>query len=203
MFNDLRFALRMIATRRWFSAAVVVTLALGIGINTTVFTLVNAVLFKPVPLPGGERLVTVANQNLTRANNRPPISLPDFRDYQKENHSFAGFEGLLGGQAVLAEQDKATERFRMARVTAGLFPMLQMAPVLGRGFTAENGKAGAETVALIGYGVWQTRYAGARDVVGRAIRLNGKPATIVGVMPEGFKFPQNEDVWIPLVPNDE
>src|SRR5882672_2226882 len=104
MFNDLRFAFRMIVTRRWFSAAVVVTLALGIGINTTVFTLVNAVLFKPVPVAGGERLVTISNQNLTRANSRPPLSLPDYRDYKKENHSFDGFEALSGGQAVISEQ---------------------------------------------------------------------------------------------------
>ena len=80
MINDLRFAFRMIATHRWFSAAVIFTLALGIGINTTVFTLVNAVLFKPVPIPGGERLVTVINQNLTQANSRDNISYPDFRE---------------------------------------------------------------------------------------------------------------------------
>lgn len=203
MTNDLRFAFRMIRTHRWFSAAVVVTLALGIGINTTVFTLVNAVLFKPVPLPGGERLVTISNQHLTKANTRPPLSLPDYREYKAENKSFAGFEGLSGGQAVISEQGNPPERYRMARVTSGLFTMLQMAPVLGRGFSAENDQPGAEAVALIGYRVWQNRYAGSRDVIGRAVRINGQPATIIGVMPEGFKFPQDEDVWLPLVPTEE
>src|SRR4051812_41013735 len=107
MLNDLRFALRMIATHRWFSLAVVATLALGIGINTTVFTLVNAVLFKPVPIPGGERLVTIANQNLVRANNRSGVSLPDFREYKANTKSFEGFEALNTGQAVISEQSNS------------------------------------------------------------------------------------------------
>src|SRR5882762_959440 len=109
MKNDLRFALRMIFSHKWFSLAVVVTLALGIDINTTVVTLVNAVLFKPVPLPGGERLVTVSNQNLNRASGRPPLSWADFRDYKAESKTFAGFEGLSGGQAVISEQGNPPE----------------------------------------------------------------------------------------------
>ncbi len=203
MLNDLRFAFRMIATHRWFSAAVVATLALGIGINTTVFTLVNAVLFKPVPIPGGERLVTVVHQNVVKANNRSSISLPDYREYKANTQSFEGFEALTGGQAVLSEQGSAPERFNMSRVTSGLFTMLRTAPVAGRGFSPENDKLGAEAVALIGYGVWQKRYGGTPDVIGRVVRLNGKPTTIIGVMPAGFRFPQREDVWIPYVPNEE
>jgi putative ABC transport system permease protein len=203
MLNDLRFAFRMIATHRWFSAAVVATLALGIGINTTVFTLVNAVLFKPVPIPGGDRLVTVVHQSLTKANNTTSISLPDYREYKANTQSFEGFEALSGGQAVLSEQGSAPERFNMSRVTSGLFTMLRTPPVIGRGFSSENDKPGAEAVALIGYGVWQKRYGGTRDVIGRVVRLNGQPTTIIGVMPEGFRFPQREDVWVPLVPTDE
>src|SRR3954468_21127373 len=105
MKNDLRFALRMIATHRWFSAAVVVTLALGIGINSTVFTLVNAVLFKPVPIPGGDRIVTVSHQNISKANtdNRTGIWLPDLREYRANNRTFEGLEALNNGQAILSE----------------------------------------------------------------------------------------------------
>ncbi|MEO5960001.1 MAG: ABC transporter permease, partial [Opitutaceae bacterium] len=203
MKNDLRFALRMIATHRWFSAAIIVTLALGIGINSTVFTLVNAVLFKPVPIPGGERLVTVSHQNLKKPENFSGVSLPEFRTFKAQSRSFDGLEAFSGGQVVLSERDNPPERYRMGRITSGLFGMLSTPPVLGRGFTAENDQAGAETVVLLGHGVWQKRYGGSREVIGRAVRINGQPATIIGVMPAGFKFPQNEDVWIPLVPTEE
>ncbi|MEO7412171.1 MAG: ABC transporter permease, partial [Opitutaceae bacterium] len=203
MKNDLRFALRMIATHRWFSAAIIVTLALGIGINTTVFTLVNAALFKPVALPGGERLVTVSHQNLKRLDNFSGVSLSDFQSFKAQSHSFDGLEAFTGGQAVLSEQANPPERFRMGRITSGLFGMLKIPPILGRGFTAENDRPGAALVVLIGHSVWKNRYGGAPDVIGRPLRLNGQPATIIGVMPAGFKFPQNEDVWIPLVPTEE
>src|SRR6266496_3838271 len=101
MQNDLRFALRMIAAHRWFSAAVIVTLALGIGVNTTVFTLVNALLFKPVPLPGGARLVVVNGQDLTRPDSRRPLSYPDFLELKQNHRSFEGLEAASGFQAVI------------------------------------------------------------------------------------------------------
>src|SRR5215213_6884504 len=104
MKNDLRFALRMIVSHRWFSAAVVVTLALGIGVNTTVFTLVNAVLFKPVPLPGGARLVTVSGQDLTKSDSRMGVSYPDFQDFRQNNRSLEGLEAVNRGQAIISEQ---------------------------------------------------------------------------------------------------
>jgi putative ABC transport system permease protein len=202
MLNDLRFALRMLVTHRWFSLAVVVTLALGIGINTTVFTLVNAVLFKPVPVPGGERLVTVSNQDSARKgrNSWTGVSLPDYREFKAQNRTFEALEAYSGTQITISEQNNPPDRFRGAKITPGLFSMLRTAPIVGRGFSEADAKAGTEVVALLGHGVWQTRYGGARDVVGRAVRLNGQPATIIGVMPEGFRFPQNEDAWIPLVP---
>jgi putative ABC transport system permease protein len=203
MTNDLRFALRMLATHRWFSAAIVLTLALGIGINTTVFTLVNAVLFKPVPIPGGERLVTVEHQNLKKPDNFSGVSLPEFRSFKEQSHSFENLEAYSGSQAVLSESTNPPERYRAGRITSGLFGMLKTAPVLGRGFTAENDRLGAQTVVLIGHGVWQNRYGGSREIIGRAVRVNGQPATIIGVMPAGFKFPQNEDVWLPLVPTED
>ena len=203
MKNDLRFAFRMITAHRWFSAAVILTLALGIGINTTVFTLVNAVLFKPVPLPGGEYLVTVAHQNLTKPDDRSGISYPDFIEYRAENRTFTGLEAARTAQAVISETGNPPERFSLLQVTTGLFQLLQTPPVLGRDFSPEEGKPGAAAVALIGHRVWHSRYHGASDVVGRAIRINGVPATIIGVMPPNFRFPSNEDIWMPLVPDAE
>ena len=203
MLHDLRFALRMIAHHRWFSAAVIVTLALGIGVNTTVFTLVNAVLFKPVPVPGGERIVTVAHRPIGGQTHHEGMSLPEFREYRAQNRAFEGLEAVAMGDAILSEKDNPPQRYELARITSGLFGMLHIPPVLGRGFSADDDKPGAEPVALISYSVWQSRYAGRGDAIGRRVRVNGTPSTIVGVMPPEFQFPNVQDVWLPLVPDEE
>ncbi len=203
MFNDLRFACRMLVAHRWFSAAVIATLALGIGINTTVFTLVNAVLFKPVPIPGGERIVTVTNRSLTKPDERSRVSWADYLEYKAQNRTFEGIEAAARNQGVISEPGTPPERFSLARVTPRLFTLIRTPPIIGRGFVPADGRPGAEAVMLLGHGVWKNRYAGAPDVVGRAVRVNGQPATIIGVMPEGFKFPNNEDFWMPLAPDAE
>ncbi len=200
MLQDFRFALRMIATHRWFSLAVIVTLALGIGINTTVFTLVNAVLFKPVPIPGGERIVTVAYNNPANPRERSGISWPDYLVYRDQGRSFEGLAAIQFEQSVISEPGNPPERYRMAKVTTGLFDLIKTPPILGRGLGESDGRAGAAGVVLLGHKVWQTRYAGDPAVIGRTVRVDGKPATIVGVMPEGFRFPNNEELWMPLVP---
>lgn len=201
MLQDLRFAFRMIGSHRWFSAAVIATLALGIGINTTVFTLVNAVLFKPVPVPGGERIVTVSNYKLTKPDEHSGVSWPDYLEYKTQNHTLEGVEAVQRDQGTISEPGNPPERFSLARVTSGLYTLLRTPPVLGRGFSPSDGRAGAEAVVLLGNGVWKNRYASATTVIDRVIRVNGKPATIIGVMPADFKFPNNEDFWMPLVPD--
>jgi putative ABC transport system permease protein len=203
MTQDLRFALRMLLSHRWFSAAVVATLALGIGLNTMVFTLVNAVLFKPVPVPGGERLVSVRNRNVAQSNNGMGVSYPDFRDYRAHASTFEALEAAASQPAVLSERGNPPQPYRMDRVSSGIFEMLHIRPVLGRGFSSADGKPGAEPVVLLAYSVWQARYGGAHNVLGRVVRMNEKPATIIGVMPEGVRFPNNEDLWTALIPTAE
>ncbi|HWA87227.1 MAG TPA: ABC transporter permease [Opitutus sp.] len=200
MFQDLRFALRMLRTHRWFSAAVIVTLALGIGLNTTVFTLVNAALFKPVPVPGGDRLVTIANYRLTNPEDRSRVSWLDYLDYKSSQQSFEGVEALSRSASVLSEPGVPPERFTVAHVTSGFFNLIHTPPMLGRGFSPDDGKAGTAAVVLLGSGVWKNRYASDPGVIGRAVHVDGTAATIIGVMPAGFKFPNNEDFWMPLVP---
>jgi hypothetical protein len=131
--NDLRFALRMILTHRWFSAAVIVTMALGIGINTTVFTLVNSVLFKPVPIPGGARIVTLRNRYPDQNQTGTAVSWPDYLQYKAQNQTFEGLEALTFGQEVISEAGNPPERYNMARVTPGMFHLFHIPPVLGRG----------------------------------------------------------------------
>lgn len=203
MLNDLRFALRMLVQHRWFSAAVIATLALGIGINTTVFTLVNAVLFKPVPVPGGERLVTVANYLLTKPQEHSRVSWSDYLEFKAQNRTLEGLEAIARNQGVISEPGNPPERFSIARITPTLFSLMRTPPIHGRTFSADDGKPGAEPVLLLGHGIWKNRYGASPDVIGRVVRFNGKPATIVGVMPAGFKFPDNEEGWMPLVPDAE
>jgi predicted permease len=197
--QDLRLAVRLIWTQRWFAAAVIATLALGIGINTTAFTLVNAVLFKPVPFRDGERLVVIGSQR-TRSNQPQTMNVSwlDYVDLGLQATSFETLEATSMGVAVLSETDMPAERYRLARTTAGFFGMLRTSPVLGRVFAASDDEPGAPPVAVIGYQVWQSRYGGSSGVIGRQIRVNEQPATIIGVMPDGFRMPNREDVWIPL-----
>ena len=203
MAHDLRFALRMILAHRWFSAAVVVTLALGIGLNTMVFTLVNAVLFKPVGVADGARLMTVNERNLAHGRESMRMSLPDLRDYRVQTTRMERLEASTDEPGVLSERGNPAQAFHLEQTTAGIFDMLQVRPVLGRGFLPSDGEAGAAPVLLLGYGVWKERYGSSPDVVGRAVHVNEKPATIIGVMPNGFKFPANTDMWMPLLPTTE
>jgi predicted permease len=200
MAHDLRFALRMILSHRWFSAAVVVTLALGIGLNTMIFTLTNAVLLKPVPVPGGTRLVVIRARNLARGDNGMRISLPDFREYRTGAPSIERMEAGSNLEGVLSERGNPPQAYRMELVSSGMFDMLSMRPVLGRAFLPADDKPGAAPVVLLGYGIWKDRYASSPEVIGHAVRVNEKPATIIGVMPRHFMFPQNSDLWMPMVP---
>src|SRR5579862_4446605 len=198
--QDVRYALRGILARGWFSAAIAVTIALGIGLNTMVFTLVNAVLFKPVPVPGGARLVSILNRDRAQGNRNLPMSYADFQDYRTQESSFEWFEAATDEDGILSETGNPPERYHLARATAGIFSMVQAKPVLGRAFLPTDDHPGAEPVVVIGYKVWQERYAGLPGVIGRQVQVNGRPATIIGVMPKGFRYPDGADLWMPLIP---
>lgn len=200
MRNDLRFALRMILSHRWFSAAVVATLALGIGLNTMVFTLINAVLFKPVPVPGGARLVSIISRNVNESHGFMRMSLPDFEDFRAQSKSFQAIEAANDEEGVIAENGNPPQPYHLQRATTGIFTMLQASPILGRGFVASDAAPGAPPVLVIGYGIWKDRYNNNPSVIGREVRIDGQPATIIGVMPKGYRFPSGVDMWMPLVP---
>ena len=198
--QDLRYAVRGILAHRWFSAAIITTLALGIGLNTMVFTLVNAVLYKPVSVPGGDRLVCINNRLLTQGDSNVPLSYPDFQDYRAQTASYESFEAVDDEGGILSESGTPPHQYHVAHATAGLFTMVHTKAVLGRAFLPADDRAGAEPVLELSYNVWQERYAGLASVIGRSVRVNGMAATIVGVMPKGFRFPSGVDLWMPLVP---
>ena len=200
IFQDVRYAVRGILAHRWFSAAIVATLALGIGLNTMVFTLVNAVLLKPVPVPNGDRLVSVMGRNLSGADRGLPLSYPDFQDYQAQAASFEFFEATSDEPGILSEQGNPPQQYHLVRATAGIFSMIQARAYLGRAFMPTDEQPGAPPVVEIGFNVWQERYAGLPGIVGRQVHVDGQPATIIGVMPKDFRFPAGVDLWMPLLP---
>ncbi len=202
MTQDLRYAFRMIRQHPWFSAAIIATLALGIGVNTTVFTLVNAVLFKPLPFPGGDRLVMATATNPAQGRQQVSLSYPDLRDFRQSSQSFEFLEAISNLPVNLSEKGNPPERYRGARVTSGMFAMLHVQPVLGRALSQADELAGAESAIWIGHGVWKDRYGKDPSIIGRTLRVNEKSVVVAGVMPDGFKFPNNEDVWLNTTPSE-
>jgi predicted permease len=200
--QDIRYALRAIAAHRWFSAAIVATLALGIGINTTVFALSDAVLFKPLPFPHGERIVAVVSTQPSNNAPRMNVSYADFVDLRAHASSFAHLEARLGAGGVMSETAVPPQFVSIGRVTAGLFALTSVSPILGRTLSVDDERADAPAVMVIGYGLWRARYNASRDVIGRVVRIDDQPVTIVGVMPEGYAFPNNDQTWMPLRPVD-
>jgi putative ABC transport system permease protein len=200
VFQDIRYGFRMLGKSPGFTAAVVVVLALGIGANTAIFTLVNAVLFRSLPFRQGDRIMMVDSSDPKRSYPHLPVSYPDFQDWKRESRSFSGFAAWWPVDMNLADGGSMPERYSGARITANAFSLLGQGPVLGRDFAAEDERPGAPDVAIISHEIWMRRYGGKKDVLGRTVRINEVPATIIGVMPPSFKFPVREEIWLAAAP---
>jgi putative ABC transport system permease protein len=198
MLRDLRFAIHLMIKDRWYSAVAIVALALGIGLNATVFTLVNAILIRGLPYEDSPRLYMLGSQH--KEGNRNSVSLPDLQDWQAQSKVFVGLAAFANGSLNVSDERSAPQNARSAGLSSNAFPLLALRPVIGRNFTPDDEKSGAESVAIIGHAMWKSRYGEDRRVIGKILRLDGKPATIIGVMPEGEQFPSNTEIWTPIVP---
>jgi putative ABC transport system permease protein len=196
LLQDVRFALRMLAKDRRFTLAAVTALGLGIGVTNTVFTIVNAALIRDVPFDEPDRLVALGTRD-TRGR-QFGMSYPDYVDVRQTATSFVDLAATTDLPANLSEEGRAPERLRGTHVSADTFGLLRSTPILGRDFLPEDEQPGAPAVVMLGYGIWQIRYGGDREIIGHAVRVNGVPSTIVGVMPPGFRFPFLQDLWQPL-----
>ena len=203
LFQDIRFGIRMLRREPGFTAVVAIALALGIGVNTTVFTLVNAVLFRGLPFAHSERVMYLSSNNHSKNETDIGVSYPDLRDWRAQSRTFQGLAGFNQREVVIADSGNAPERYTGYRVTANTFSLVGQAPVLGRDFLPEEDRAGAGAVCILGHSIWESRYGRDPNILGRSIRLNDVPATVVGVMPKDMKFPLNADLWMPLVPTAE
>jgi putative ABC transport system permease protein len=198
MIQDLQFAARMLVKNKWFTLVAVLALGLGIGLNATVFTFVNAVLIRGLPFHHPEQIFHMSGRNISN-NNQSAISWLDFEELRARTKTFSELAAYRGGNFTVTESGHPPERIQGVFVTANTFNLLGQQPLLGRTFVPGDDNKEAAPVALIGYGVWQSRYAGDPGLVGRTIKVNDTACTIVGIMPEGMKFPNNADLWRPLV----
>src|SRR5262245_48418802 len=195
MLQDLQYALRQLRKSPGFTAAAVITLALGIGANSAVFSVVNGVLLKPLPFKDTEHLVMVCNQGPEAAGGaRTPLAVADLLDWRAHNHGFADIEALQGTVFNYIDAD-SSERVQAARVTVTCFPMLGIHAQLGRAFHADEGQPGAQTVAVLSDSFWRKHFAASPSAIGRPINLSGVLYHVIGVMPAGLNFP-NKDVQL-------
>ena len=200
MLQDLRFAIRLIAKGRWFSIVAIVALALGIGLNATVFTLVNAVLIRGLPFKDSQDLYLVA-WNVKRGG-RSNVSYVDFTDWRAQAKVFSGLGAWTNATMTISDDRGLPEQARGSYLTANAFSVVGQRPLLGRDFGPDDERRGTDRAVIIGYGIWRNRYGGDPNVIGKLTRVNREPAVIVGVMPEGMMFPQNSEMWAVFVPTE-
>ncbi len=197
MLQDLRYALRLIAKTPGFSLLIVLALALGIGANTAIFTAANDFLFRPLPFPDAARLVTLAE--IAKVKQVSGWTSPrDYLDWQARNHVFSGM-AAWGARAVNLTGGGEAERVPGMGVTANFFPLLGVKPLLGRGFLASEDVPKGDPVVVLSYSLWQRRFRGRSDILGQTAIIDGKPCTVVGVMPPGFWFSNaHEEIFAPI-----
>ncbi len=198
LLQDMRYGFRMLLKRPGFTAIAVLTLALGIGANTAIFSVVNGVLLRPLPFAESDRLVRVYEKRLKLGRLRNPVSAPDFFDWRSQNQVFEEIAAYTEWNTNLTGGEEP-ERVAGTVSTAALFSVLGVQPALGRAFLPEEDQPNANRVVLLSHGLWQRRFGADPGVVGKPIVLNGVNFTVIGVMPSGFEFPFKEtELWAPL-----
>src|SRR5437773_7427962 len=202
--QDVRVGLRVLFKDRSFCFLAVLVLGLGIGGVTTQCTVINAIVLRGFSFPHPEQLVSVglidpkaSDQNNNFGVGQIPTA-QDYEDLKVAQKSFALMAGYLNGSTINVTYKDNPQRYTGGYVTEDFFKIIGVSPVLGRDFTAEDNKPGSEKVAILGDEIWRRDFGADPKIVGQSVRINGKAATIIGVMPPNFKFPQAEELWTPL-----
>ncbi len=195
--HNLRFALRQLRKSPGFAGVAILTLAIGIGACTSIFSLVESVLLRPLPYPEPERVLAVQQQY--KGSQRIPFSWPNFQDVERDNHSFAALALVQRGEFTLSGMG-AAEKIRGGLVSYQFFAVVGLKPVLGRPFNADEDRVGAGKVVVIRESLWRRKFAGAEDVLGKSMTIDGQPYTVVGVMPDDLITPSKAEFWAPITP---
>jgi predicted permease len=192
---DVRLSLRTLAKNPGFTAVAITMLALGIGINATVFTLTNDVLFKGFPnVEGNDRLRYIAYKG-----NNCCVAYPDFLDWRAQSKSFQDMAIVHGVSTILSDDGGFTERHEVTEVSVNTFQLVGRRPILGRDFLPMDEASGADPVTILNYEFWESNFGKDPAIIGRRLKMSGVPTTVIGVMPPGFTFPQKVELWVPLV----
>lgn len=195
--SDLRYAVRQVRSSPGVTLIAVVALTLGIGLTTTIFSVVYGFMLRALPFDEPRQIVHLDRTHLARGIKQMPVTIHDFHDWRVAQHAFSDLAAFYYGTVNLSGTERP-ERYPGAFVTANTFDLLRVTPLLGRGFRAGEDRPGAEPVAVIGYDVWREWLASDPAIVGKTIRANGEVVTVVGVMPKRFAFPYVQQVWLPL-----
>src|SRR5215211_533366 len=193
LIKDLRFGIRSLAKRPAFTAIAVLTLALGIGASTAIFSVVDGVLLRSLPYPDPDQIVQLREVN--ERGGRMPFAEPNFLDLRARSHSFEGV-AQYNGQLTTITGGSEPVRASTYTVSADFFNVLGVKPLLGRTFSPEESKAGGAPVALVSYGFWQRLLGGKPDLTGTSLSVMDQNATVIGVMPAEFAFPRTAEIWL-------
>ena len=199
LLREIRYAVRSLWHSKGFAAVGILCLGLGIGINTTIFSIIDGVLLKPYPYDDPDRIVVLETVR-RRDGAWDRVSIPDLRDWKAATTSFPTIAGLVEGSLTVIDGVGEPERYDGARISWDLFRLLGTRPVLGRDFLESDDQPNAAGVVLISHMLWTTRSRSDPQAIGRSVTINGTPHTIVGVMPPNFAFPERQRLWVTLQP---
>lgn len=197
LLRDIRFGFRMLFKNAGLTVIAVLTLALGIGLTATMFSIVKGVVLSKLPFERADRILFLGTRNLDRNEATTTVSLHDFLDWKERQGSFEDIAAFQQSTFNLSGGERP-ERIRGAYLTTGVLPLLRVKPLAGRVFAQGEDAPGAAPVVLLGERIWRARYGGDPRIVGQTLRVNGRPATVAGVLPESFMFPVHEEIWVPL-----
>jgi putative ABC transport system permease protein len=203
IFEDLRFGLRTLSKNPGFTVVAVTALALGIGVNATVFSLANAILFKNLPFANSDRVLYIISTDSSKDHRNRGVSFPDYRDLRASLKSFDAVGIGAQDSTNLSDHTSSPESYHGSFISANTFALIGQKPLAGRDFLPSDEQPGAAPVAILSYKIWENRYGKDLSVIGRTVRLDEVPTTIVGVMPAHLDFPREAEIWMPFVPKPE
>src|SRR6185503_11185104 len=195
LWQDVRYGARMLLKNPGITFVVILALALGIGANTAIFSVVDAVLLRPLPYPESDRLVFL--NETSKAMDEISVSYPNFSDWRNQNHVFENI-GVYNRSSYNLTGVGDAERIITGQVSADMFTALRAQPAMGRLFTNDEDKPGGTPVVLLSHPLWQRRFGGQANILNQQLMLNNKSYTVIGIMPEGFQFPSRVEMWVPV-----
>jgi len=196
LLRDVRYGIRSLLKSPGLTLVATLALTLGIGLTTTMFSIVYGALMKGLPYPDGDRIMILQRSNPARGVRQTALPIQDYFDFKAQQHSFTDLAAITSGTIYVSGEEKA-ERFDGSWITANTFDIIGVRPILGRNFRAGEDSPSGEKVAIIAYSTWKQRYNGDAKIIGKNIRVNGVPYSVIGVMPDGFAFPNSDKIWVP------